>query len=202
MIREACVENYDQALAAHKKGVERIELCDYLACGGTTPSFGVIRKSIENIDTPIMVIIRPRGGDFVYSQDEVEIMLDDIRVCKELGAHGVVIGALTKDNLVDTEATSKMLEAAHPMQVTYHKAFDEIEDQASALETLIELGCHRILTSGGKETAMEGAERLKQLTEQAGDRIIILTAGKVTKENLPELMKLIPAKEFHGKLIV
>ncbi|MFV0346737.1 MAG: copper homeostasis protein CutC [Bacteroidales bacterium] len=202
MIREACVENYDQATAAYKKGVERIELCDYLSCGGTTPSYGVIKKSVENIDTPIMVIIRPRSGDFVYDNTELEIMLEDINTCKKLGVHGVVIGALTRDNLVDIEATTKMIEAAKPMQTTFHKAFDEIEDQSSALETLIELSCDRILTSGGKETAKEGAEQLNRLIEQAGDRIIILAAGRVTKDNLRELSDLISAKEFHGRLIV
>ncbi|MFV0505757.1 MAG: copper homeostasis protein CutC [Bacteroidales bacterium] len=202
MIREACVENYDQAQIADRKGIERIELCDYLECGGTTPSYGVIKKSIESISIPIMVIIRPRSGNFIYNNNEIDIMLSDIRICKELGAFGIVIGALTENKLIDEDATRRMIDAARPMQVTFHKAFDEITDQQAALATLISLGCDRVLTSGGKKTAQEGTERLKDLVQLAGDKITILVAGRVTKDNLEELSALIPAKEFHGRLIV
>lgn len=202
MILEACVESFSEAVMRQRNGAGRIELCENLAVGGTTPSFGTIKQCCRKLQIPIATMIRPRGGDFCYSDDEFEIMKEDISVCKELGSQGVVFGLLTKENKIDLERTKILVELAQPMQTVFHKAFDETADPFEALEQLVEIGVTRILTSGTKPTAMEGQEILRQLILQAGNRITILVAGKVTFENIQELQEIIPAKEFHGKRIV
>jgi len=202
IIKEACVENFSQALAAQKAGADRIELCENLAVGGTTPSFGTIKTCVEELNIPSFVMIRPRGGDFVYSDDELQIMQTDIECCKQLGVPAVVFGLLTKDGEIDEPNTKKLIELARPMQVTFHKAFDELSNPLEGLETLIQLGVDRILTSGTKATASEGAEILNQLIQQADGRITIVAAGKVTKDNLRKLSQTIHTSEFHGKKII
>ncbi len=202
IITEACIENFAQALAAQQAGANRIELCENLALGGTTPSFGTIKACVEKLDIPSFVMIRPRGGDFVYSDEELQIMQADIKCCKQLGAPTVVFGLLTKNGKIDEANTRKLIELARPMQVTFHKAFDELRDPLEGLETLIQLGVDRILTSGTKATASEGAEILNQLIQQADGRITIVAAGKVTKDNLLEISQTIHNQEFHGKQIV
>ncbi|WP_423127887.1 copper homeostasis protein CutC [Gaoshiqia sp. Z1-71] len=202
MIIEACIENFTEALAARNAGADRVELCENLNVGGTTPSCGTIKMCVEKLGIPVFVMIRPRGGNFVYSPEELEIMKTDIQLCKQLGAPAVVFGLLTNDGRIDEANTRDLIELARPMQVTFHKAFDELRDPLSDLETLIRLGADRVLTSGTKTTAREGAEVLNQLIEKAAGRIIIVAAGKVTSETLDELSQSIHTNEFHGKRIV
>lgn len=202
MIREKCIGSFLEAIEAQELGAERVELCDNLTEGGTTPSYGTIKMVVEKLNIPTFVIIRPRGGDFYYTPEEIEIMKEDIKVCKNLGVKGVVIGALNRDNTINYEAIQDMITLAKPMSVTFHKAIDELKDPVSEVKKLAKIGVNRILTSGTKETALEGKEILKKMIKVAGDEIIIIVAGKVTKENLDEISTLIPTKEYHGKKIV
>lgn len=202
MIREKCIGSFLEAIKAQELGAERVELCDNLTEGGTTPSYGTIKMVVEKLNIPTFVIIRPRGGDFYYTPEEIEIMKEDIKVCKNLGVKGVVIGALNRDNTINYEAIQDMITLAKPMSVTFHKAIDELKDPVSEVKKLAKIGVNRILTSGTKETALEGKEILKKMIKEAGDEIIIIVAGKVTKENLDKISTLIPTKEYHGKKIV
>ena len=202
MIKEACVESLIDALEAEKRGADRIELCDNLSQGGTTPSYGTIKVALSTLKIPVFPIIRPRGGDFYYTPAEIEVIKEDIKVCKSLGAKGVVLGLLTKDKKIDFEVLSQLVELAKPMEVTFHKAIDELEDPTLVIDELINIGVKRILSSGTKPTALEGKDMLNKMIEKAGDRLTIVVAGKVTKEILPEVSSLIPAKEYHGKVIV
>lgn len=202
MIKEACVESLIDAIKAEKRGADRIELCDNLSQGGTTPSYGTIKLALSTLKIPVFPIIRPRGGDFYYTPAEIEVIKEDIKVCKSLGAKGVVLGLLTKDKKIDFEVLSQLVELAKPMEVTFHKAIDELEDPTLVIDELINIGVKRILSSGTKPTALEGKDMLNKMIEKAGDRLTIVVAGKVTKEILPEVSSLIPAKEYHGKVIV
>ena len=202
MIKEACVESLIDALEAEKRGADRIELCDNLSQGGTTPSYGTIKVALSTLKIPVFPIIRPRGGDFYYTPAEIEVIKEDIKVCKSLGTKGVVLGLLTKDKKIDFEVLSQLVELAKPMEVTFHKAIDELEDPTLVIDELINIGVKRILSSGTKPTALEGKDMLNKMIEKAGDRLTIVVAGKVTKEILPEVSNLIPAKEYHGKVIV
>ena len=202
MIREKCIGSFLEALEAQELGAERIELCDNLAEGGTTPSYGTIKMVVEKLNIPAFVIIRPRGGDFYYTPEEIEIMKEDIKLCKELGVEGVVIGALNRDNTINYDAIKEMIDLAKPMSITFHKAIDELENPVAEVKKLANLGVNRILTSGTKETALEGQEILKEMIKEDGEDIIIIVAGKVTKDNLDEISKLILAKEYHGKKII
>ena len=202
MIKEACVESLVDAIEAEKRGADRIELCDNLSQGGTTPSYGTIKLALSTLKIPVFPIIRPRGGDFYYTPAEIEVIKEDIKVCKSLGAKGVVLGLLTKDKKIDLEVLSQLVELAKPMEVTFHKAIDELEDPTLVIDDLINLGVKRILSSGTKPTALEGKDMLNKMIEKAGDRLTIVVAGKVTTEILPEVSSLIPAKEYHGKVIV
>lgn len=200
-IFEACVGNYNEAIRAEALGANRIEFCDNLLEDGTTPSFGNIKKAISTLKIPAMVIIRPRGGNFEYSEDEAEIMLEDIRICKELGAYGVVIGAL-EGNRIDLNLTKRLVEAAKPMKITFHMAFDNIEDKKEAIDELVTLGVDRILTKGGMENALAGKDVLKDLVDYANDRIIIMPGKGVNKENRDYILKYTGAKEIHGTKVV
>lgn len=202
MIKEACVESLIDALEAEKRGADRIELCDNLSQGGTTPSYGTIKVALSTLKIPVFPIIRPRGGDFYYTPDEIEVIKEDIKICKSLGAKGVVLGILTADKKIDFKTLAEFMELAKPMEVTFHKAIDELEDPTLVIDDLINLGVKRILSSGTKPTALEGKDMLNKMIEKAGDRLTIVVAGKVTKEILPEVSSLIPAKEYHGKVIV
>ena len=202
MIKEACVESLIDAIEAEKRGADRIELCDNLSQGGTTPSYGTIKVALSTLKIPVFPIIRPRGGDFYYTPAEIEVIKEDIKVCKSLGTKGVVLGLLTKDKKIDFEVLSQLVELAKPMEVTFHKAIDELEDPTLVIDELINIGVKRILSSGTKPTALEGKDMLNKMIEKAGDRLTIVVAGKVTKEILPEVSSLIPAKEYHGKVIV
>lgn len=202
MIREKCIGSFLEALEAQELGAERVELCDNLTEGGTTPSYGTIKMVVEKLNIPAFVIIRPRGGDFYYTPEEIEIMKEDIKICKELGVKGVVIGALNRDNTINYDAIKDMIDLAKPMSITFHKAIDELENPVTEVKKLANLGVNRILTSGTKETAVEGKNILREMIKEAGEDTIIIVAGKVTKDNLNEISNLIPAKEYHGKKIV
>ena len=202
MIKEACVESFEKALEAQNNGADRIELCENLSVGGTTPSYGTVKICLEKLNIPIFPMIRARGGNFVYSKDEIEIMKEDIKIFKELGVKGVVLGCLTSDNKIDLELTKELVDLAYPMEVTFHKAIDEIQNPLDYIDNLINIGIKRILTSGGKATALEGKDLINEMIKKSNGRLKIVVAGKVTKENLNGLSNLISANEFHGKLIV
>lgn len=202
ILKEVCVENLAEALEAEKRGADRIELCDNLSFGGTTQSYGTIKKALEKLKIPVFPIIRPRGGDFFYTEDEIEIMKEDVKMCKSLGAEGVVLGMLTEDKKIDFSLVKEFVSLAEPMEVTFHKAIDELENPVEAVEELINCGVKRILSSGTKETALEGADILNKMIEKADGRIIIVVAGRITAENFQEVSEKIPAFEYHGKKIV
>ena len=202
MIKEVCVESFSEALAAEKRGADRIELCDNLYLGGTTPSYGTIKMAMEKLTIPAFPIIRPRGGNFHYSKEEIEIMKEDIKVCKSLGAKGVVLGVLTTDNKVDFETLKELVDLASPMEVTFHKAVDELENPVEVIDRFVEIGVKRILSSGTKETALEGKDILNAMIKKADNRIIIMIAGKVTSDNFEEVAAAIPSTEYHGKKII
>jgi copper homeostasis protein len=183
---------------AQYAGAQRIELCANPMEGGTTPSAGMIRKAREATTIQLFPIIRPRGGDFLYTDTEFEIMKEDILVAKDAGCDGVVIGLLTDDGSIDMERTSKLVELSRPMKVTFHRAFDRVKDPITALEAVITCGCNRILTSGLHPTVSEGRDTLKQLVKLAGDRIIIMPGSGVRSSNIEELISYTGAVEFHS----
>ena len=201
-IKEICVESYCEALKAIQAGADRIELCENLFVGGTTPSYGTIKKCMENLKVPIMVMIRPRGGDFNYSQEEFEIMKEDILQCKALKTAGVVLGLLDKNGNIDFERTRQLVLLSHPTPVTFHKAIDELHDLPAAVSLLKKAGIKRILTSGGKKTALEGKETLLKMIELASTDLSIIVAGKVTHDNFSDIQLNIPNGEYHGRKLV
>lgn len=194
---EICANSVASCIAAQKGGADRVELCAGIPEGGTTPSFGMIRNARECIDIALNVIIRPRGGDFLYSENELREMVYDIQAAKELGADGLVFGCLCPDGSVDMKAMAVLMEAAGDTPVTFHRAFDHTSDPFKALEDIISLGCTRILTSGCRPTALEGADLLAQLVEKASDRIIIMPGCGVREDNIAEIARLSGAREFH-----
>ena len=197
MLVEACVDAIDAAVEAERGGAGRIELCGELLQGGVTPSAGLIGAVRERLTIPVFVLIRPRTGDFLYSADERDVMLRDIALAKSLGANGVVIGALTADGDVDVETTRALLDAARPMQVTFHRAFDFARDQDAAMDALLALGVDRVLTSGGASTALEGALALKRLAVRAGDAMTIFAGGSITPSNVAEVVRASSVREVH-----
>lgn len=188
------------ALAAQKGGAQRIELCDNLYEGGTTPSHGTLELARERLSIDINVLVRPRGSDFLYSEDEMEIIRRDIKKCKELGINGVVIGFLTPDGEVDVERTREIIELARPMSVTFHRAFDVCKDPFEALEQLIEVGVDRILTAGQRNMAPEGIDLIAELVRRAGDRVIIMPGAGLEPENIADFHSKVKAKEYHSTL--
>lgn len=196
---EAAVDTFADALAAEAEGVHRIELCGPLKDGGTTPSAGLIARCTDRLLTSLHVLVRPRVGDFVYSDDEVEIMKKDIAVAKELGVDGVVVGVLTADREVDAARLAELIAVASPMRVGFHRAFDYLADQDDALELLVSLQVDHVLTSGGKPTALEGAARLKSLVERAGDRIAIIAGGAINASNARDLVAATGVRFVHGR---
>lgn len=185
-------------LIAQNAGAHRIELCDNPSDGGTTASYGFIKSAREKLHIDLFPIIRPGGGDFLYSGDEFSIMKADIKVCKNLGCDGVVIGMLTQENKVDKKRCSALVDLAYPLPVTFHRAFDCAADPFDALADIIDIGCERILTSGQKPVATEGAELIKLLIEKAGERIIIMPGSGVRSTNVLAIAKSTGAVEFHS----
>ncbi|MFT3701954.1 MAG: copper homeostasis protein CutC [Agriterribacter sp.] len=197
-ILEVIAFNIQSVLLAQQSGAHRIELCDNPAEGGTTPSYGMIKKARENTSLLLYPIIRPRGGDFLYTDDEFDVMKKDIQLCKELRCDGVVIGLLEADGSIDKKRTAQLVEAAFPLGVTFHRAFDRAANPFEALEEVINTGCERILTSGLKPTAPEGAETIAELIRQADDRIIIMPGSGIRADNIQAIAKQTQALEFHS----
>lgn len=203
MIKEACVETYNEALLAEERGANRIELCSRLDLDGLTPSTDLMVKTCAALKIPVMVMIRPRAGSFVYNTQEVNSMMAEIDIARKSGAAGIVLGLLTTGNKIDVVNTRKLVEHAHPLPVTFHKAIDELNDLVEGVKLLRQIkGIRRILTSGGKPTALEGKETIKEMIKNAGDDLVILVAGKVTAENIDEVKQATKATEFHGRRIV
>jgi copper homeostasis protein len=197
---EICVGSVHSALAAQKGGAHRIELCDNLLEGGTTPSAGMIKTVRSLLEIPVHVIIRPRGGDFFYSDQEYEIMQEDIRFCKSCDIDGVVIGLLNPDGSIDKERTRSLVELARPLSVTFHRAFDMTPDPYSALDTLIELGIDRILTSGQQNSALDAIDLIMELVTKAGERIMIMPGGGLSEKNIFDFARTVGAREYHATL--
>lgn len=199
-IIEIATSDFLTTQSAVEGGADRIELCANLAEGGTTPSYGHIKKCRETFDVLIYPIIRPRGGDFLFNDEEFDIMLQDVRLCKQLGCDGVVIGLLNRDGSIDKKRSSQLVEAAYPLGVTFHRAFDRCRDPFEALQELVEIGCERILTSGQRPAAPGAAELIAQLNKAADDRIIIMPGSGVRKENIRQLAEQTGCVEFHSSL--
>jgi copper homeostasis protein len=196
---EICLESADDVAAAAEAGADRVELCAALFEGGITPSAGMIEQAVAVAAGRIRVhvIIRPRGGDFIYTPSEAEVMLRDIRTAKAAGADGVVIGALTPDAEIDTELCARLVEAARPLSVTFHRAFDVTRTPETAFEDVIALGVDRLLTSGAAPSALEGADLIVRLVEKAGDRIIVMPAGGINERTANRVAEQTGARELH-----
>lgn len=198
MLLEIAVNHLQAAITAEASGAHRIELCDNLREGGTTPSYGYLLQARKQLSIPVYPIIRPRGGDFLYNDDEFAIMKQDVQLCKQLGFEGVVIGLLQTDGTIDIKRTAKLVQIAWPMGVTFHRAFDRAKDAFRALKSIIETGCERILTSGQAPDAPAAAAMIKELVDAAGDQIIIMPGSGVRASNLEMLVQQTGATEFHS----
>jgi copper homeostasis protein len=194
---EACVDAIDAAREAERGGAGRIELCGELLQGGVTPSAGLVAAVWDKIDIPLFMLVRPRVGDFLYGDDELDVMRRDIEQAKSLGVDGVAVGALTADGDVDVPSMRSLIELARPMSVTFHRAFDFVRDQDAAMEALMELGVDRVLTSGGAPTAAEGTASLARLVHRAGARLIVMAGGSITAENAGEIVAATGVREVH-----
>ncbi|MBV6441147.1 MAG: copper homeostasis protein CutC [Haliscomenobacteraceae bacterium CHB4] len=197
MTFEICAVNIQSCLAAERTGAHRIELCSALDVGGLTPSQGLIRAAVHQLTIPVNVLIRPREGHFCYSDNELDIMLDDIRFCHEAGAHGVVVGALTADHQLDLPKMQAMQAMAGDMEIVCHRAFDFTGDPAAALEQLIAMGYHRVLSSGQSPSAYEGRFLLRKMVEHAADRISVMPGAGISADNIADIAKDTGAQEFH-----
>lgn len=197
---EVCLGSAESVVAAEIGGADRVELCSDLFEGGCTPSLGDFRMAKKLTKIPINVMIRPRGGDFCYSDIEFETMKEDIRIFKEEGANAVVFGLLNPDGEIDEKRTKELIDLARPLEVTFHRAFDMTKDAKKSLETLISLGVERVLTSGLEPTVPEGAETLAELVKQAGDRIVVMPGCGLNERNLKAMQEKIKAKEYHMSL--
>lgn len=200
IILEICTDSIASSLAAFEGGAHRLELCAALPVGGLTPSAGTIRLVREKVALPLHVLIRPRSGDFLYSADEFDIMRQDVRTARELGADGVVLGLLHPDGTIDLDRTRELMALARPMSVTFHRAFDVCADPFRALDELITLGVDRLLTSGQQSSAPQGAGLIGQLVKRAGDQLIILPGAGINDSNIENLMQQTGAREFHMSL--
>ena len=198
IVLEICANSLASALEAQLGGADRVELCDNLMEGGTTPSYATLLKARELLQLQLYPIIRPRGGDFLYSELEFEIMREDIRLAKRLGCDGVVIGLLNRDGSIDTARTGQLVEEAWPLGVTFHRAIDMCRNPEEALETLIELGVERILSSGQRRTAPEGIDQLARWHKQAAGRIRIMAGSGVRPHNIADIRKRSGLEEFHS----
>jgi copper homeostasis protein len=194
---EICVDSAAGAFAAERGGADRVELCDNLLEGGTTPSAGCIKVVRRGLKIGLQVIIRPRGGDFLYDETEMKVMREDIRMAKDLGADGVVIGCLTPEGEIDVARTRELIELARPLNVTFHRAFDMCRDPRKGLEDLIELGANRVLTSGQESSCLEGLDLLAALHTQAAGRIIVMPGGGVTPRNIKKIVAGTGVGEVH-----
>jgi copper homeostasis protein len=196
---EACVGSIEEALAAEEGGANRLELCDALDVGGTTPNRALILEVKRLVGIPVAMMVRPRGGSFVFTPAEIESMRRDLDMVRELGADVVVIGLLDADGSLDERHTRELVRRANGTPVTVHLAFDELSDPARALDLLVDAGVSRVLTAGGRPTALEGADRLRALVDHAGDRISIMAGGKVRGANVAEIVSRTGVREVHAR---
>ena len=200
LLLEITVESLDSALAAERGGADRIELCAELSRGGLTPGVTTMRKLHEELEIPVFAIIRPRAGNFVYSEREFAAMKREISMARDLGMEGVVLGVLRADSFVDVERTAELVQWARPLDVTFHRAFDNTPDPLAALEDVISTGATRILTAGGAARAPEGMETLQKLVRAAGSRIVIMPGGGLDAANIAKAVAKTQAREFHSGL--
>ena len=195
MIIEVCAESYEYAVKAEKAGADRIELCKDLHLDGLTPDYESSKRTIDTLDIPVFILIRPRGGDFIYSHEEFELMKSDIIKFKEMGCKGIVSGVLNNDNSIDIKKTKELVELSRPLEFTFHRAFDKVKNPLNEIENLIELGIDRVLTSGQKEKAIDGLVLLKQLNSISNNRIKIMPGSGINKSNI---VNFINFEEIHG----
>lgn len=198
LLLEIAANSLESALAAQAGGADRVELCGNLGEGGTTPSFGTLALARERLRIPLYVLIRPRGGDFVYSPDEWEVMRRDVELCARLGCDGVVIGALDAAGNVDRAGCRGLVDAAGAMGITFHRAFDCVADRAGALEDVVALGCERILTSGGADDALRGAATIAGDIARADGRLAVMAGAGLTTDNIAAAARATGAREFHA----
>lgn len=199
-IIEIATTDFITTKSAVEGGADRIELCSALSEGGMTPSYGLIKQCRKAFDVALFPIIRPRAGDFLYTDEEFELMKHDVLLAKQSDCEGVVIGFLKRDGDIDLERTAALIEFSYPLEVTFHRAFDRCKDPFKALEELIEIGCQRILTSGQKQTAPEGIDLIAELIKKADDRIIIMPGSGVRKDNIKMIADKTGAVEFHSSV--
>ena len=197
VLLEMCVDSVDAAMAAEAGGADRVELCANLLEGGTTPSPGTMALACERLGIPVNVIVRPRGGDFLYTDAEFEVMRRDVLAAREAGASGVVIGLLTADGEVDAARTADLIALARPLSVTFHRAFDMARDPHVALDSLLDLGVDRLLTSGQEATALEGLDLIADLVRRAGERLVVMPGGGITPRNIGRILATSGAREVH-----
>lgn len=203
LLFEACVDSFEAAQTAQQRGAHRIELCSALDQDGLTPAHDLIQRCVQSLSIPVVVMIRPRGGDFVYSEAELKQMERDIELCQPSGVAGVVFGLLTNDGHIDIHNTERLVRAALPLAVTFHKAIDASTDVLASFEQLNAMnGITRVLTSGGQATAWEGRDALKAMNALPGRQIEIVAAGKLLPENRRQLADYTGVRELHGKSIV
>jgi copper homeostasis protein len=200
ILLELSVETAEAAVAAERGGAQRIELCAQLRLGGLTPSEEVMRLARKSVTVPIFAMIRPRAGDFTYSLEELAQMRRDIAVAQRIGIEGIVLGIVTRERCVDAERTRELVMAAHPLPVTFHRAFDDVADLDSALDDVIETGAARILTSGGAANAPAGIENLARLVDAAGERVTIIPGGGINASNVLQIARKSGARELHSGL--
>jgi copper homeostasis protein len=200
MILEICVDSVESAIASQAGGAQRVELCSDLNEGGITPSTGLIQAVRKHVSIEVFAMVRPRGGDSFYTSYEYDVMRADVSDMKELGVDGIVVGMLDQDGQVDVERTRELVQLAHPMQVTFHRAFDMSADLDASLEQVIETGADRILTSGGVQTVTQGAERVTHLIDKSKGRIGIMVGGGIRQENIRKIALRTGATEFHCSL--
>lgn len=194
---EICVDSAQSAVTAQIAGADRVELCDNLTEGGTTPGYGTLAIAREKLSIKLHVLVRTRGGDFLYDDMELNIMKRDILICRDLRVDGVVIGLLKPDGTIDVERSSKLVELAFPMSVTFHRAFDMCSDPGKGLEDVIATGAQRLLTSGQKDQAPQGAQLIRELINQAGNRITIMPGAGLNESNIEEFARYTRASEYH-----
>ena len=195
MIIEVCAESYEYALKAEKAGADRIELCKDLHLDGLTPDYESAKKTIDSLNIPVFILIRPREGNFIYSHEEFELIKSDIIKFKEMGCKGIVSGVLNNDNSIDIKKTKELVELSRPLEFTFHRAFDKVNNPLYEIENLIGLGIDRVLTSGQKEKAIDGLVLLKQLNSISNNRIKIMPGSGINKSNIVNFVNF---EEIHG----
>lgn len=199
---EICVENTDGLVAAQNAGADRAELCASLLEGGLTPSYGMVREALRVATIPFFVMVRPRGGDFLYSEIEFNSMLEDVKAFRDMGVKGVVAGCLTADGRIDVARMAAIVSAARPMKVTCHRAFDMTRDHVEAIEALVEAGVDRVLTSGRHDTAIQGVDVLKESVAAAKGRIVVMGCGALDASNIAQVLDSTGVDEVHFAALV